>query len=113
MSNCTFVPPRRDLPDEWAARLREVVVARHDIRAVYWLTTLHETDDGTVVQDELHIELAEPPGQVAGAEQYREMSDVIPAGPERSGRSGQSHCGESWLTSERLARASLDVDVNR
>ena len=85
MSNCTSVPPRRDLPDEWAARLREVVVARHDIRAVYWLTTLHETDDGTLAQDELHIELAEPPGQVAGAEQYREMSDVIPAGPERRG----------------------------
>jgi len=85
MSSYTFVPPRHELPDEWAAQLRAAVIARHDICAVYWLTTLHETDAGTVAQDELHIELAEPPEHAAGAEQYREMSDVIPAGPERGG----------------------------
>jgi len=83
MHKHTLVAPQHDLPEEWVTELRAAVAARDDIRAVYWLTSLYETDEGTVAEDELHIELTEPPqGQAAGPEEYRRLSPVIPRSPD-------------------------------
>ena len=83
MHGYTLVAPQHVLPEEWVAELRAAVTARDDIRAVYWLTSLYETDEGTVAQDELHIELTEPPqGQAAAPEEYRRLSLVIPKSPD-------------------------------
>ena len=79
MRDYTFVAPRHDLPDHWAAELRAVIVGRDDIRAAYWLTTLYESDEGTVAQDERHVELAEPPEQAADGEQFRWLAHVLPS----------------------------------
>ena len=62
-----------------AEELRARVAGRADVRAVYWLTVLHDTPKGSTAQDELHFELAEPPEEAAGPEQYRELRDVLPA----------------------------------
>jgi hypothetical protein len=74
----THVPPRNELPDEWASELRAAVGTRADIRSVYWLTTLYDTDGGEIAQDEIHIELVEPPADRASTDQFRELSRVIP-----------------------------------
>ena len=73
----TYAPPRHDLSDECAVAIRASLTRRTDIRAAYWLTTLYDTDKGIVPQDELHIELVQPPEEAATPEQYRELAGTI------------------------------------
>jgi hypothetical protein len=69
------------LPADWASELRAAVATRPDIRNVYWVTTLYNTEEGEVAQDEVHVELVEPPAERPPTEQFQELSRVIPAGP--------------------------------
>jgi hypothetical protein len=48
---------------------------------MYWLTALYDTGTKTAAQDELHIELADPPQENAAPEQYRALSLVFPVAP--------------------------------
>jgi len=79
MSSETYVAPRQGLPSDWVTKLRDAVSGRDDIRAAYWLTTLYESEEGTVAQDEIHVELVDPPSDRVSVEQVRELSGVIPA----------------------------------
>jgi len=77
----SYSAPRRDLDEECIATVRESLASRDDIRAPYWLTTIYETERGTVAQDELHIELVEPPEDRADPDQYRDLANTIRVSP--------------------------------
>ena len=78
MAGYTFVAPRSELPETWLAELRAFVASREDVRGLYWVTALHEDHGTTSAQDELHIELVDPPQESADREQYRMFSEVFP-----------------------------------
>jgi hypothetical protein len=83
MGGYTFVAPEHELSQESIAELRAFVASRDDIRAMYWLTALYPDRDETVAQDELHIELADPPQESADDEQYRMLASVFPMPRDR------------------------------
>jgi hypothetical protein len=76
----TYVPPRHVLPDEHASEIRDAAATRTDVRAVYWLTTLYESGDESIAQNEIHIELVDPPEEAASPEQARDLWTTIPLG---------------------------------
>ena len=78
---CTFVPPEDSLPDAFIAELRRLMAGRDDIHAVYWTTAIYVRDGGTFPQNELHIELADPPQESADEEQYDVLQPLVPRQP--------------------------------
>jgi len=56
-----FHPPRQSLDAAFRAMCRATVDDRPDVRRVWWLTAEY-LDPPSSFQDELHVELADPPG---------------------------------------------------
>ena len=81
----TFVPPQDPLPDAFTAELRRLMAGRDDIHAVYWATAIFIRDGRRFPQNELHIELADPPQESADEEQCDILRPFVPRQPLPTG----------------------------
>jgi len=67
-----FHPPRSQCEPNVREMCRETVDRREDVQFIWWLTA--EYLDSGSLQDELHLELVEPPGRYgASAEFFRDF----------------------------------------
>jgi hypothetical protein len=74
-----FVPPTAELPDQWVAALGDALSARDDIVAAYWVSAIYlDAPAESQAQDELHLELRDPPVDHAPPGLFREISEVLP-----------------------------------
>ena len=77
-----FLAPRWLPPVDWIARLDTGLQPRDDVVAAWFVTTRYPADDSSseALQEELHHELAEPPGEDGASRLFfREFSRVVPA----------------------------------
>jgi hypothetical protein len=76
-----FRPPWSLPPPEWIAELAKVLEERQDLVAAHYVTTRYLQPEA--VQEELHLERREPPGEGgASAALFRDVAGVLPSSQE-------------------------------